>query len=235
MARGRRTLALVLLPALAAGGASPASFAAAQQVRSQQVRDGEPTAQACSAYGYDLREGRSEDRRGRPLPMAPPPSQRSGNLSQVQPPPAITLPAPNQEAMAAGAKRAQDSFGGRYAPPPRWPSTERYPQAATNTVKRVAEAPVSTFSIDVDTASYANVRRFLNDGQAPPKDAVRVEELVNYFDYGYPQPQSRAQPFQTFVAVAPSPWARGKQVVHIGLQGYTLPKANRPPVNLTFL
>ena len=140
----------------------------------------------------------------------------------------------NQEAVVT-SKRAQDVFAGRYAPPPRQPSTERYPQAASNTVKRVAEAPVSTFSIDVDTTAYANVRRFLNDGQTPPRDAVRVEELVNYFDYGYPQPHSRTQPFQTFVAVAPSPWARGKQVLHIGLQGYSLPKASRPPVNLTFL
>ena len=66
--------------------------------------------------------------------------------------------------------------------------TERYPHATENPIKRVAEAPVSTFSIDVDTASYANVRRFLNDGSLPPHDAVRVEELVNYFDYGYAKP-----------------------------------------------
>ena len=72
--------------------------------------------------------------------------------------------------------------------------TERYPEATANPVKRTAEEPVSTFSIDVDTASYANVRRFLNDGSRPPTDAVRVEELINYFDYGYARPTSAARP-----------------------------------------
>jgi Ca-activated chloride channel family protein len=113
--------------------------------------------------------------------------------------------------------------------------TERYPHAPRNPVVQVAEAPVSTFSIDVDTAAYANVRRFLNDGEAPPTDAVRVEELVNYFDYGYPKPASRTSPFTTTVAVVPSPWSPGRQILHIGLQGYSLPSAQRPPLNLVFL
>ena len=242
MAKRMRILASILIPALAAGGASPPSFAAATQ-----VRDGEPTAEACSALGYDLRQSRYDGppRRMAPYPSAPQitPRIQVAPPAGIAAPPAIELPAPpgppppppSQEVMVTGSRSARDSFAGRYAPPPRSASTERYPQAASNTVKRVAEAPVSTFSIDVDTASYANVRRFLNDGQTPPRDAVRVEELVNYFDYGYRQPQSRAQPFQTFVAVAPSPWARGKQVIQVGLQGYTLPKTNRPPVNLTFL
>jgi Ca-activated chloride channel family protein len=113
--------------------------------------------------------------------------------------------------------------------------TERYPDASVNPVKRVAEQPVSTFSIDVDTASYSNVRRFLNEGQMPPRDAVRVEELINYFDYDYPLPQSRTEPFRPFVAVTPSPWNDGKRIVHIGLQGYDIPRTERPPLNLVFL
>jgi len=99
----------------------------------------------------------------------------------------------------------------------------------------VSAVPVSTFSIDVDTASYSNVRRFLSDGVRPPKDAVRVEELVNYFDYGYALPTRADEPFRTFTAVVPSPWAPGKQIVHIGLQGYDIPRDQAPPLNLVFL
>ena len=113
--------------------------------------------------------------------------------------------------------------------------TERYPHAVQNPVKRVAEEPVSTFSTDVDTAAYANVRRFLNEGQRPPRDAVRVEELINYFDYGYAAPRSRAEPFAPYVAVAPAPWSRDHQILHIGLQGYDLPRTEQPPLNLVFL
>src|SRR5690606_29809380 len=96
--------------------------------------------------------------------------------------------------------------------------TERYEHAAPNPIRIVAEAPISTFSIDVDTAAYANVRRFLNEGRLPPQDAVRIEELINYFDYDYTPPPMREQPFSSTVSVIPSPWADGRQLVHIGLQ-----------------
>ena len=130
--------------------------------------------------------------------------------------------------------------GSRIAPPggqiPTSPAdTERYPDATPNPVKRTAEQPVSTFSIDVDTAAYANVRRFLDQGQTPPRDAVRVEEMINYFDYGYVRPTSAARPFAVTTAVAASPWAPGRQIVHVGLQGYELPEGQRRPLNLTFL
>lgn len=118
---------------------------------------------------------------------------------------------------------------------PPLPDTERYPDAAVNAVVVTAENPVSTLAIDVDTASYSNVRRFLNDGSAPPRDAVRVEELINYFDYGYDRPQSRTEPFTVFTEVSASPWAEGRQILHVGLQGYELPQAERPPLNLVFL
>ncbi|WP_227878920.1 vWA domain-containing protein [Caulobacter segnis] len=122
------------------------------------------------------------------------------------------------------------------APPaPAAMDTERYPGAASNPVKRVAEEPVSTFSIDVDTAAYANTRRFLNDGAVPPRDAIRVEELVNYFDYGYPRPTSAQTPFRATVAIAPSPWSSQRQILHIGLQGYAAPRSEAPPLNLVFL
>lgn len=113
--------------------------------------------------------------------------------------------------------------------------TERYPDATPNPVRRVASDPVSTFSIDVDTASYANVRRFIDDGRTPPQDAVRVEELINYFDYGYDRPRSADEPFALTTTVTASPWSPGRQIVHIGLQGYELPEGERRPLNLTFL
>jgi Ca-activated chloride channel family protein len=112
---------------------------------------------------------------------------------------------------------------------------ENYEDVDTNPIRMVSTDPVSTFSIDVDTASYSNVRRLLMSGRLPPQDAVRTEELINYFRYDYPLPQSREQPFSTNVTVAPSPWAEGRQLVHIGLQGYNIVPRERPPLNLTLL
>jgi Ca-activated chloride channel family protein len=102
-------------------------------------------------------------------------------------------------------------------------------------VQRVNESPVSTFSTDVDTASYANVRRYLRQGYLPPPDAVRVEELLNYFDYDYAAPESATQPFRGTVAVTPSPWAPDHEIIHIGLKGFETPRADLPPLNLVFL
>ena len=93
---------------------------------------------------------------------------------------------------------------------------------------------LSTFSVDVDTAAYANVRRFLNHNQLPPKNAVRIEELVNYFDYGYKQPAD-GEPFSVHLEVAECPWNSDNRLVQIGLQGREILKSKRPPVNLVFL
>jgi len=114
-------------------------------------------------------------------------------------------------------------------------NTERYEHVTPSPIHLAAETPVSTFSIDVDTASYSNVRRFLNDGHLPPQDAVRIEELINYFDYDYALPNRREEPFSTTISVAPSPWAEGRQLVHIGLQGYDVEQEERPPLNLVLL
>ncbi len=122
----------------------------------------------------------------------------------------------------------------RYAPPPGPVDTERYPEARPNAITRVAEAPVSTFSIDVDTASYANVRRFIAEGEQPPRDAVRVEEMINYFRYDYPQPQGR-EAFAAWSAVAPSPWNAGREVLQVALTGRDIDRRRRPPLNLVFL
>jgi Ca-activated chloride channel family protein len=159
-------------------------------------------------------------------------------------PDALPAPAPPPAAgrgfggALMAAKRAQAAGGYIRVAPGRMAGDidrEKYPEAKPNPVKQVKAEPVSTFSIDVDTASYSNVRRFLNEGNLPPKDAVRIEELVNYFDYAYPLPKTRAQPFEPTVALAPSPWGAGKTLLHIGLQGYDIRPAERPPLNLTLL
>jgi len=106
---------------------------------------------------------------------------------------------------------------------------------ADNPVQRVSAAPVSTFSIDVDTASYSFVRRQLNQGVLPQKDAVRLEEMVNYFDYAYPLPTSRQTPFSTDVMVTASPWRSGNKLVRIGIKGYELSAQSLPRTNLVFL
>ncbi|MEP6632887.1 MAG: VWA domain-containing protein [Luteimonas sp.] len=125
------------------------------------------------------------------------------------------------------------------APPPSLyfqPSnTEKYAQRDDNPVHRASEQPVSTFSIDVDTGSYANVRRMLREGVRPPADAVRAEELINYFDYGHPAPASLATPFRTTTELAPAPWNGKRQLLMIGIKGYDVPKAQLPPANLVFL
>jgi Ca-activated chloride channel family protein len=105
-----------------------------------------------------------------------------------------------------------------------------------NPVKAVGAEPVSTFSIDVDTSSYSFVRRQINAGVLPQKDAVRIEEMVNYFDYAYPLPESRETPFRASVAVSDSPWKQGNKLVHIGIKGYELgADAAKPHSNLVFL
>jgi Ca-activated chloride channel family protein len=112
---------------------------------------------------------------------------------------------------------------------------DRFEQVESNPVKQVSEHPVSTFSVDVDTASYSVVRHWLNQGKLPPKDAVRVEELINYFSYDYARPKSASEPFGAKVSVLPSPWSAERQLMHIGIQGYELASTERPRANLVLL
>ncbi len=112
---------------------------------------------------------------------------------------------------------------------------ERYADFEHNNVISVSESPISTFSIDVDTASYANTRRFINNGQQPPVNAVRTEELINYFDYHYDTPSNKNQPFSVNYELGPSPWNNDRTLLHVGIQGYKEAMAERPPANLVFL
>lgn len=112
---------------------------------------------------------------------------------------------------------------------------DRFTAFEQNRVKLVSEEPVSTFSVDVDTASYSFVRRMLNSGVLPQSDAVRAEELINYFDYEYPLPESRNQPFRPTVTVSDAPWAQGRKLLHIGIKGYDIAADAKPRSNLVFL
>ncbi len=113
-------------------------------------------------------------------------------------------------------------------------NTEEYGRIYENEFKDAKQNPLSTFSIDVDNASYSNIRRFINDNQLPPKDAVRIEEIINYFTYDYPQPEGDT-PFSINTEVSACPWNREHRLVHIGLQGKKLNYDDLKPCNLVFL
>jgi Ca-activated chloride channel family protein len=113
-------------------------------------------------------------------------------------------------------------------------NTEDYSKIDENEFKDALSNPLSTFSIDVDAASYSNIRRFINNGQLPPSDAVRIEEMINYFKYDYPQPSDR-HPFSVNTEVAVCPWNSGNNLLLIGLQGKHLDAEKLPPSNLVFL
>jgi len=113
-------------------------------------------------------------------------------------------------------------------------NTEGYSTIHENEFLKATKNPLSTFSIDVDVASYANLRRFLNNGQKPPIDAVRIEEMINYFNYEYPQPDGE-DPFSVNTELASCPWNEEHTLGHFGLQGKKIPTDNLPPSNLVFL
>jgi Ca-activated chloride channel homolog len=132
---------------------------------------------------------------------------------------------------ASGSVMAHGSV--RPAQRQRW-NTEGYAVIDDNPFKVASQTPLSTFSVDVDRASYSNVRRYLRDGQRPPKDAVRIEELINYFPYAYPEPTG-ANPVSISTNVGTAPWNRAHRLVMIGLKAKSIPTASLPPNNLVFL
>ena len=144
--------------------------------------------------------------------------------------------APNRQSTRMEKKSYPASYAYNtvtYNPYPDW-NTEGYSSIHENGFKDVKHNPLSTFSIDVDKASYSNVRRFINMGQLPPVDAVRIEEMINYFSYDYPQPDSE-HPFSVTTEISYCPWNNDHQLLHIGLQGKEIEKENLPPSNIVFL
>jgi len=113
-------------------------------------------------------------------------------------------------------------------------NTEGYASVNENGYKNVKNNPLSTFSIDVDNASYSNIRRFINSGSLPPADAVRIEEMINYFKFDYPEPRGE-HPFSVYTELAICPWNRNHQLLQVGLRGKSIDKSSLPPSNLVFL
>lgn len=143
------------------------------------------------------------------------------------------VPAPQPSYYAAPAPSYVPPSDAYQSPYYKETGRDAFPGFEENSVKSAAVDPVSTFSSDVDTSSYSFVRRMLNEGQLPPKDAVRLEELINYFPYSYPLPEKAEEPFRPTIAVYDCPWKEGNKLLHIGIKGYDL--AARPKSNLVFL
>jgi Ca-activated chloride channel family protein len=179
---------------------------------------------AAAARERDEMSAQNAPRRAEPLPKSEALSMADG----VAPP-----PAPVAAPFATGDMRTR-MLATTPQPMPGGEDRENYGHFDSNPVQRAAESPVSTFSIDVDTGSYANVRRFLREGRLPPQDAVRVEEMINYFDYAYAPPRDRSVPFGIETEMARTPWNDRTHLLRIGIQGWK-PQGPRVPSNLVFL
>ena len=174
-----------------------------------------------SATGVSAAQAKSTDRLVTQSPVEAQAERDSPMMVLAPPPP--PPPAPGMYTRQA------------WSPPYHDVGRDKFTSVDENAFKIVREAPVSTFSIDVDTASYSWVRASLNENLLPQPASVRTEEMVNYFPYDYAPPRTREQPFSTNVAVYPSPWSPGRKLVRIGIRGYSVSKAERPHSNLVFL
>jgi len=146
--------------------------------------------------------------------------------------------APEREVMYSSSvtavkKGKRFHIGGIHHPNQDW-NTENYSTIRENGFKNAKINPLSTFSIDVDNASYSNVRRFINQGTLPPTDAIRIEEMINYFSYNYPQP-SGEHPFNVTTELSHCPWNNDHYLMHVGLKGKSIDKSEMPASNLVFL
>ncbi len=235
--RAVRPMALVALLSLVSGPVAPLSARSAKPSRPSVVADRSPV--RChqgdvSDYGrsggYAPQVKRIRAIGNGPANAVPPPPA-------APPPPTLAVPSPiasqsvvQTQGVVADARRATG-----YAIPPQVEDRERYTGKEVASIRSVATDPVSTFSVDVDTGSYANVRRFLTQGQVPPVEAVRTEEMLNYFRYDYATPQDRARPFGVTTDMAVTPWNAETRLLRVGIKGYDLPRSERPASNLVFL
>ncbi len=169
-------------------------------------------------------------------PDAVAPVQTDTVIAEIQMEETATVAEAPMPGLAASKAAPVSELSGMVAdsPAPAPDSTESFANAPANPVKITAEDPVSTFSIDIDTASYAAVRSSLNTGFLPDPASIRVEEMVNYFPYAYPAPEA-GQAFRPAVAVMPTPWNPDTRLVRIALQGASVSVENRPALNLVFL
>ncbi|HEV7276518.1 MAG TPA: VWA domain-containing protein [Devosiaceae bacterium] len=218
-------------------------------LRPEAVRQAEPPAAPESGAEADFAVAAREESEAAPAPAAPMAAKQAGErLQRAAEAPVRAIPEAadgHDEMLAAesAAAGSADAVAVPVAAPapqpmlavPTEPTGDVFTRFDESPVQLVAEAPVSTFSVDVDTASYAYVRRSLHEGQLPAPEAVRIEELVNYFTYDYPQPTAAAVPFQPTMQVMPTPWNADTQLLQIGIKGYAPPVTEARPSNLVFL
>jgi len=232
---------------------APAESSAAEPLAEQESA---PKSASQSEGAKDDSDGSSQELRraapSKPPPSPPPPAPSAVSLG------AAAAEAPEMEFSLSAKRAAPQGTAGRGVAGgsasgsrmksiasgvvqgpvaqarPAEPNTEDYAASEETPFVSAKDAPLSTFSIDVDTASYSNVRRFLQQGQLPPSGAVRVEELVNYFPYAYAEPTGDV-PFSVTTEISQAPWNPKHQLLHVGLQGKHLASAAVPPRNLVFL
>ncbi|EYD77324.1 Uncharacterized protein Rumeso_01031 [Rubellimicrobium mesophilum DSM 19309] len=201
---------------------APPAGAPAREARPADT-DAVAQEQAASDYGNAMADEAAPQVLGEAesyaAPSAPPAGAVAGILAQ-----------PGTGMSTFGLRAPEE----QWLPPPE-PNTEAFSNDEPNPLKVTAEEPVSTFSIDVDTASYAVVRQSLLSGVLPPPEAVRIEEMVNYFPYDYAAPEPGEGPFHPTVSVMPTPWNPDTELVAIDLQGEMPAVEDRPPLNLVFL
>lgn len=161
---------------------------------------------------------------------APPPVKYSQRLKRSAP-----ASGPPVTHSLAFRSYSAESDGRVQTPNQTYVGRDRFENMTSNPVRRVREEPVSTFSVDVDTAAYAFVRKALHSGVLPQKNAVRIEELVNYFNYDYPLPVERSVPFKATASIYPAPWNPATRLLHIGIKGFDIQPDRKPRANLVFL
>ena len=188
---------------------------------------------SCAKSGIDPLSSPPDVAAAAPTKQSEETAVNSGRVAMEAPAPA---PATLDSVVVTGSRIAGAHLGGeshfRILPPV---GRDRFTSNPENPFRVVAEEPVSTFSMDVDTASYSFVRASLNQNRLPQKAAVRTEEMINYFPYDYAAPRTAAQPFRANVAVFPSPWTAGRKLVRIGIKGFAIHRSVRPRANLVFL
>ncbi len=173
-----------------------------------------------------------------PRPAVEAEASADSSLDAISVSPVAPPPAPMASKAVAGHEMAMRQALYAPMPPVVMPppaNTEHYERPDDNPVRRASETPLSTFSIDVDTGSYSNVRRMLATGVRPPADAVRAEEFINYFRYRHLAPATRDVPFRVSTEFAPSPFNAKRQMLMVGIKGYEVPRTTLPASNLVFL
>lgn len=228
-------LALIAGPATPGVGRTPPRPKPPMPDNDSPVRCNADRMDEDGAIAVSAQRGTRNSPRYAPQPVlapAPPPPPPAYVPPPAPPPPVVGMPAPSPVGAVSEARKI--------APPQPYPypqveNRERYEGKDVASIRAVAQEPVSTFSVDVDTGSYANVRRFLTQGQLPPASAVRTEELINYFRYDYPLPKDRSKPFSLTTDMAVSPWNSETRLLRIGIKGFDIPANERPPANLVFL